>query len=241
IAYQDRVYTDGSGDAAGHRTMASMLLGSGLTFAEVQALDDELADLRQAQIALTPPAWPFDPPDPDAVDRGRDRYEASCAGCHGSTCGPPAPSVIVPADEVGTDPIRATAFGDVEAAWIDASWFGQEAPMVSTGGYVAPSLVGVWATAPYLHDGAIPDLAAVLDPSLRPVRWRRTGAEAGDYDPERVGWRYDAVDADTPEPDPARVTTYDTTRPGLSAAGHTYAEGLSDADRADLLAFLITL
>lgn len=34
---------------------------------------------------------------------------------------------------------------------------------------------------------------------------------------------------------------FDTTRPGNSNAGHPYGTGLADADKADLLAFLLTL
>jgi hypothetical protein len=39
-------------------------------------------------------------------------------------------------------------------------------------GYVAPPLDGVWATAPYLHNGSVPTLAALLDTRNRPTYWR---------------------------------------------------------------------
>lgn len=80
-------------------------------------------------------------------------------------------------------------------------------------GYAAPPLYGVWATAPYLHNGSVPDVWSLLDSSERPATWRRiskqpradqagqvvmgyeTDFERG-YDPQRMGWRYEEVDCD---------------------------------------------
>ena len=78
-------------------------------------------------------------------------------------------------------------------------------------GYLAPPLYGVWATAPYFHNGSVPNLAEVLDSEARKPLWRRksTPAPAGmegkvvmgydtdfdrAYDHERMGWQYDEVE-----------------------------------------------
>lgn len=124
---------------------------------------------------------------------------------------------------------------------MNASWFGEPAPMRATGGYVAPSLLGVWATAPYLHDGAVPDLWSVLDTPSRPASWRRTGTDAADYDVERGGWRYEEVAPPTDRSTPEARRIVDTSLPGLSAAGHDYGDDLSDEDRAALVAWLLRL
>ena len=80
-------------------------------------------------------------------------------------------------------------------------------------GYAAPPLYGVWATAPYLHNGSVPDVWSLLDSSERPATWRRiskqpradqagqvvmgyeTDFERG-YDPQRMGWRYEELNCD---------------------------------------------
>src|SRR5260370_40763791 len=66
-------------------------------------------------------------------------------------------------------------------------WFGDygsESYVIEPGGYVAPPLDGIWASAPYLHNGSVPTLWHVLHPAERPLVWLRT--EDG-YDREKVG------------------------------------------------------
>jgi endo-cleaving rubber dioxygenase len=71
-------------------------------------------------------------------------------------------------------------------------------------GYLTPPLHGVWATAPYLHNGSVPDVWSLLKPSERPALWRRqlndgVGAERGfdtrwqAYDEARMGWKHDVL------------------------------------------------
>jgi hypothetical protein len=76
-------------------------------------------------------------------------------------------------------------------------------------GYLAPPLYGVWATAPYFHNGAVPTLEQVLDPAARPTIWRRASNEARPdqagkvvmgfaatldaFDPVQVGWQHEAL------------------------------------------------
>ncbi|MBD2858896.1 hypothetical protein IB286_07705 [Spongiibacter sp. KMU-158] len=76
-------------------------------------------------------------------------------------------------------------------------------------GYLAPPLYGVWATAPYLHNGSVPDVWSLLKPEDRPEIWRRvsTPKPAGQdtvvmgydvsmsraYDESKMGWKYDSL------------------------------------------------
>ncbi|WP_394833383.1 hypothetical protein LVJ94_43445 [Pendulispora rubella] len=72
-------------------------------------------------------------------------------------------------------------------------------------GYTAQPLHGVWAAAPYLHNGSVPSLWDVLKPSDRPDVWRRQLAPASQanpkgevgfdtslsaYDFDKMGWKY---------------------------------------------------
>jgi hypothetical protein len=49
---------------------------------------------------------------------------------------------------------RAERFTRVEADRLNASWFG-DPPFEPTGGYLAQPLAGIWARAPYLHNGSV--------------------------------------------------------------------------------------
>ncbi|MEZ4240638.1 MAG: c-type cytochrome [Myxococcota bacterium] len=245
LKYKDRMYSDGAAGADGYRTMMAMLLAYGFTPAEAATLEPEFQDVQQFLWSLEAPAWPYDPPADDAVARGRAVFDDTCARCHGVHSGPDAayPDRIVPLDEVGTDPVRAANFRQVEADFLNDSVsaaFGSDL-LQATGGYLAPPLVGIWARAPYFHNASVPDLAGVVDSASRPDVWERTGSGADDYDPERVGWRYtvpaDPLDASTLEG--RRI--HDAAREGLSNGGHPFGDALSDAERADLLAYLVTL
>ncbi len=52
-------------------------------------------------------------------------------------------------------------------------------------GYLAPPLYGIWATAPYLHNGSVPNLWEILKPSDRKPLWRRVSTAT--LDSERPG------------------------------------------------------
>lgn len=232
MAYKDRTYTDGAGTASNHRTMMATSLASGAGLSQLQAQAEDFENVQHYLRSLRAPSWPFDAPATAMVEAGAALFSARCADCHGIYEGPNAayPERI---EEVGTDPVRSARFTATEAQWINQTWFGQP-PMEANEGYLAPPLVGVWATAPYLHNGSVPDLRALLLPSERPVRWRRL-AGPEDYDPQRVGVRWE----EGPSSDP---NTYDTEVEGLSAQGHLIeGEPLSPQEVEALLAYLVTL
>ncbi|MGH8506522.1 MAG: rubber dioxygenase RoxB [Stenotrophobium sp.] len=76
-------------------------------------------------------------------------------------------------------------------------------------GYLAPPLYGVWASAPYFHNGSVPSVWDVLKPSDRPDLWRRLSnpprsdqngtvvmgfrSDLGAYDTRNLGWKYDTL------------------------------------------------
>lgn len=81
-------------------------------------------------------------------------------------------------------------------------------------GYLAPPLYGVWATAPYLHNGSVPNLWEMLQPAARQPIWRRLSKPAPaelagkvvmgfddslntGYDRVNVGWKYQALGCGT--------------------------------------------
>ena len=103
-------------------------------------------------------------------------------------------------------------------------------------GYQAPPLDGIWATAPYLHNGSVPTLATLLKSSDRPSRfYRPPSTDFAHYDAEHVGWKFER-----PSDTEARATSdrsgprslFDASRFGMGNGGHTFGDALSDEDRS---------
>lgn len=102
--------------------------------------------------------------------------------------------------------------------------------------YKARPLNGIWATAPYLHNGSVPNLDELLKESQHRTNTFRLGSR--EFDPVRVGFRTDEGDFE-----------FDMrAKPGTgnSNLGHDYGFGVykqkfDEAQRAELIAFLKTL
>jgi mono/diheme cytochrome c family protein len=229
----------GRGDHARIMMTASVLCTSSVE--ESQAIDATFPDIRAYIASLDAPKWPF------AVDaalaaRGRPVFEKTCSRCHGTYGDPPTyPNKVVVLEEIGTDGLLATGAAEFAApiiAWYKQSFFGQVARLEPQRGYVAPPLDGVWATAPYLHNGSVPTMAALLDSTKRPTYWNRS-FDSNDYDPQALGWRFVTLDhGKSTDTDPG---VYDTTRPGYANTGHTFGDALTDDERTTVLEYLKTL
>jgi hypothetical protein len=79
--------------------------------------------------------------------------------------------------------------------------------------YKARPLNGVWATPPYLHNGSVPTLYALLSPVSERPRVFYLGDR--EYDPKNVGYRGDRI---------AGGFTFDTRIPGNANTGHEFAD-----------------
>lgn len=188
--------------------------------------------------SLEPPAYP-NKIDIQKAKRGKKIFIKKCQGCHGSYDAPETyPNKVVGLDLIGTDPLYASYAQDSKITeWYNKSWFATSEPkswFEPEKGYVAPPLDGIWATAPYLHNGAVPTLYEVLNSPKRPDFWERS-EDSEDYDFDQVGWQY------TTRKKGKGKLTYDTTLPGYDNGGHTFADSLSDPDRWALVEYLKTL
>ena len=193
--------------------------------------------------SLEPPKYPF------AIDRtlaadGHKLFEQSCSRCHGTYGDNEAyPNKLVPIDEVGTDRVRLDALTPAQRQGYETSWFGQrdDKPVIADpGGYVAPPLDGIWASAPYLHNGSVPTLWHLFHASARPIVWQRS--EDG-YDTDKVGLEATAM-RELPEEttDPKQKRRYfDTRLFGKSAQGHAFPEELSEPEKRAVIEYLKTL
>jgi len=236
----------GRGDHARIMMTASTLCVD--TVEEAQAIDAYFPDIRAFLLSLQPPVWPY------AVDRakaetGKFVFERQCARCHG-TYGESAlddtyPNLVVATKDVGTDPLLALGagqFADRYINWYNASFFGELSFLAPAPGYIAPPLDGIWATAPYLHNGSVPTLRAVLDSSRRAKFFSRS-FETDDYDREAVGWRTTTLPAGQLDPPPGVRASYiyDTTVAGYGNGGHTYGDALTADERDAIIEYLKTL
>jgi hypothetical protein len=109
----------------------------------------------------------------------------------------------------------------------------------ATGGYMALPLDGIWARAPYLHDGAVPTLRAlVTDPTGKPTSPRPRTYYRGSrhYDANDMGWEWSSpTERGTARP----LFLYDTSLPGNSNSGHEWY--VADGDVDALLDYMATL
>lgn len=233
----------GRGDHA--RTMMATATLCTDDVADARKIDEYFPDVRAYIRSIEPPKYPW-AIDAALAEQGRPVFEATCSRCHG-TYGADGvyPNVVVDLDVVGTDSVLAdgaSQFGARFLQWFADSFYGEVARLEPLAGYYAPPLDGVWASAPYFHNGSVPTVAAVLDSAARPRFWTRT-FDSSDYDRAALGWNHTALDhGQADEPDAkVRKTIYDTTNPGYGNGGHYFGDGLAPADRAAVIEYLKTL
>ena len=99
------------------------------------------------------------------------------------------------------------------------------------GPYAARPLYGIWAAAPFLHNGSVPTLYDLLLPPERRPRTFALGARK--YDPVKLGF---AVETSCSQQD----CLVDTARTGDGNGGHLWGTELSEPDRMALLEYLKT-
>lgn len=235
----------GQGDHTGF-----MAVNSALCVDDVENFDALYAyfnDIHAYLASIEPPEYPFAKNDALA-QAGRVIFDRRCAGCHGTYGETESyPNCLIPLEKIRTDPALAVynvRTSEPATEWLNGSVFTRHGKYEPQLGYVAPPLDGIWATAPFLHNGSVPTLEAVLDSSQRPTYWRRSSQGGEDeYDRNAVGWRFESVDRSEVEDsdEQARRHIVDTTIKGFSNTGHTYGDKLTRENRQAVLEYLKTL
>lgn len=197
--------------------------------------NDVLAYIR----TLEPPKYPYDI-DGKLARKGKRIFNNNCSGCHG-TYGARGdyPNQLVAVSTVQTDSALCNAIVENKEFidWFNGSWFVEgenPAQLVPFNGYIAPPLDGVWVTAPYLHNGSVPTIEALLNSKLRPSFWSRDYKER-EYDYEALGWKY------TSYKEPQNKKAYNTTLKGYGNHGHYFGDDLTDDERMQVIEYLKTL
>jgi cytochrome c5 len=225
------------------RIMITMILSTLDDVEKAKEVDANFPDILAYIKNLEAPEYPYNV-DQGLADQGKSIFLEKCAICHGTYGSSSSyPNFLVSLNTIGTDPALSNFYSqpsvemDYFKDWFNNGWFGQGANAlrgVTDGGYIAPPLDGVWATAPYFHNASVPTIEDVLNSKKRPKYWRRS-YESSDYDQDKLGWKY------TSETGQQDSNTYDTTQKGYGNQGHTFGDDLTDAQRKSLIEYLKTL
>ena len=203
---------------------------------------------------LPPPPYPFTSVDLNRAREGKAIFRASCANCHMPTNQTIYPAAKLGVDanrtmvntEVSRYGLAALVTeacsiyglnhkGEPGADWCvpQGDWqarldeYFRDTPRrvaEGTAGYKADVLHGIWAQAPYLHNGSVPTLGQLVCPATRPQRFFRGNLN---YDEAMVGfeWATRPTARYTPN-ETLLVKEYDTTVPSKSNGGHTFGSEL---------------
>lgn len=203
---------------------------------------------------LPPPPYPFDSVDLSRAREGKALFRTRCSGCHAPRNERiyPASKLGVDANrtKVNTSVSRyglaalvmeaCSIYGMNHKGQPGADWcvpqgdwqarldeYFRDTPRrvaEGTNGYKADMLHGIWAQAPYLHNGSVPTLGQLLCAATRPRRFLRGNLH---YDEALVGFEWANRPAARYAPgETLLIKEYDTTVAGKANTGHTYGADL---------------
>jgi hypothetical protein len=233
-----QLHWDGDNDSVDERNLSAGL-GAGITPVTVDHAG--LKRVRDWTWTLQPPSYPY-PVDAALAARGAAVYGGHCLACHGDhrfrngVSSGDRIGLVEPIDRVGTDRHRLDSYTPAFAA-NQYSLF-PDSPyrfdrFRKTNGYANQPLDGIWLRAPYLHNGSVPTLRALLDPpGRRPAVFYR-GYDV--YDQVGVGFV-----SDVPAEPGRRYFRYDTSVPGNSNSGHDYGTALPDDEKRAIVEYMKT-
>lgn len=239
--------------AANHHRIMSLAAGLCIEDgAALTAMEDSFRDVEAYVKSLKAPAYPR------GIDRrlaegGKQVFTTHCAGCHGSYGEDGSISYtprVIPIERIGTDRAlmdqqtgpeyeRFRRWGEAAFLSITGESFGVEKHF----GYVVPPLNGIWATAPFLHNGSVPNLEGVLNSRRRPKYWQKLAVGTDDdYDVVGIGVRFNELSHGQELALPlTKRYIYDTTLKGYGNQGHTFGDQLTDQERRAVMEYLKTL
>jgi mono/diheme cytochrome c family protein len=211
---------------------------------KIRSWEPDFKDILAYLKSIEAPKYPLQI-DRSLAAEGERVFNKTCSGCHGSY-GPDGkyPNKLIPPEVIGTDQLRLTKLTKEFRDYYKQTWFGKEGEhrFEYAAGYVAPPLIGVWASAPYFHNGSVPTVYGVLTAEARPKYFRRVGG-AKEYDAKNLGLKIETLDAPAPKdaPGEARRRIVDTTLPGLGNQGHPFGFKLSEKEKRQVIEYLKTL
>ncbi len=231
------LYYNGMGRGAFSKMMEQISVVAIQDSSHARAIHTQFIDVLAYIESIEPPRYPQKIDTPLAA-KGKPIFQQHCQTCHGEYGeNETYPNKLIPISEVETDPYYARMLFDSPVTdWYNESWYSHSSPasrMEPTLAYIAPPLDGVWCTAPYLHNGSVPNLHTLLNSKSRPEKWKKEKI----YDYTLVGWAYKEVMSS----DETNRNVYNTQIKGYSNVGHFYGDKLNDKERLALIEYLKTL
>jgi len=240
------LHWDGNNDSVAERNL-SAALGAGVTPVTVDR--ESIAKIEHWMWDLPSPEFPAAGKiDTAKAAQGKELFLHYCSDCHGfkdadgynyDTRRFSQLGRTVALADIGTDPGRWASYTQNFAAEQNLLYAGYPwrfNRFHKTDGYANHPLDGIWARSPYLHNGSVPTLRDLLEPSAkRPKLWYRGSDE---FDPAKVGYR---TDAQAPG---SNLFVYDTSKAGNANTGHEgyrYGTDLPDAAKDALVEYMKTL
>jgi hypothetical protein len=234
-----QLHWDGDNDSVDERNLSAGL-GAGITPVTVDHAG--MKRVRDWTWTLPPPAYPYEVA-VERAGRGAPLYARHCAGCHadaqfrdGEVPSGSRVGQVEPIERIGTDPYRLNSYTEVFAAnqyllFPDSPYRFKR--FRKTHGYANHPLDGIWARAPYLHNGSVPTLRDLLEPPDRRPRMFYRGYDV--FDRQRVGFVGDVAQEGS-----RRYTLYDTSVPGNGNGGHVYGTELTDDEKDAIVEYMKT-
>ena len=212
----------------------------------IEAAEGALAD-------LLPPPYPF-AIDAVKAQAGQKLFVRTCSRCHGTyerdDQGYPIfkQPLFVQYNAIRTDSARLDGVTPRFYELVKTNPLNDIVQATANGrGYIAQRLNGIWARFPYLHNGSVPTVYALINPDARPRLFslRRAG-DLERFDAKNLGLGQD------PRKSPEQIDAasakgarwvYNTTLYEHANVGHDFESlrDLSDPERYEIIEYLKTL
>ena len=233
-----QLHWDGNNTSLEERNK-SAALGAGVTpptidRVRIKRVEDWLLDSK-------PPAYPY-PIDQQLAAAGKSLYAQNCASCHGvdgQNFAGEYVGKVEPIEKIGTDRHRLDSYTlavNANQNTLYAGYPWRFKNFRKTFGYANMPLDGLWLRAPYLHNGSVPNMRDLLEPSWRRPKVFYRGNDL--YDRSRMGFVGNVA-----EENGRHYFRFDTAVPGNSNQGHEgarYGTTLSAQQKDALVEYLKT-
>lgn len=217
----------------------SAAFGTGTTPPTIDV--EQIARIETWMMANEPPKYPY-PVDSAQAARGAKLYAEYCSECHGASGRDFSGKLVghvTPWAEIATDRRRLDSYTydlAVNQSTLYAGYPWRFQHFRKTNGYANMPLDGLWLRAPYLHNGSVPTVRDLLEPSARRPKVFYRGYDV--YDPVKLGFRSGVA-----EENGRKYFRFDTEVAGNGNGGHEgrrYGTNLSIDDKESIVEFLKT-
>jgi cytochrome c peroxidase len=223
------LHWDGNNNEIRERNYAAAMAIGATPFSVIEANFNKVTDF---VLELPPPKFPFEV-DTAKAEQGWNLYEQHCASCHQP--GAEKVGTVTNIEEIGTDRHRLDSFTE---ALVEKFHSVDEGPFKfnayrKTQGYSNLPLDGVWARAPYLHNGSAVNLWQLLTPPAERLTEFYRGYPV--YDPVEMGFVHSGPEAE-------KIGFHQkASEAGNANIGHEYGTDLTEEEKWALIEYLKTI